>query len=555
MAQDVTDSIELLGNPSEGSNLSGMNQSVWDLQEFDGRIYLGGGNTTNNKGRVDIWSYDPGSVTFSEEQSNINTEAIEIFRVIDDRLYVPGADPVDGNALKYYYLDQGGQWTGVSDNLNMAHIRDITKAGPDHIIGVGNSRNTKGDTGIVRSTPNGADFERASDNAPYPGYWPATAFYSAINYDGKIIATSYSFNFSPSLNYVPLADGTYTQEYLSGIGVYEPTANRATFSKVKFDLSAGFVFPESNDHLNLTDFLPVIIPAYLPEVPGGYCLRFSSNVELGETLLYTLRCYSVNTTMPDNYYQNMYMRTGGLYVKTKLQGRPTSVIFPSDPAAIGEDVLIVDGKFEALAVKKVSNTEYINSVWTSPTPQVLTSWVKKFEFTTASRAKSFEYLNGAYYFGVGAHRTENASEAGNILRHQFAAPPAADYETLSSYVDWGAIPVDQRAADDDPDGDGQKNLWEIALGSDPTSASVSTYPAANYVDHADGSRITTLSYPKVSTGIVYASEVSSDLSDWSTTGFSTETFNSESGLYEVSHTAQPDLKRLFFRLKVSQSEN
>ena len=64
---DLTASIELLGTPTSGTNLNGRDRSVWDLQFFDGRIYLGSGNTTTNPGKNIVWSYSPATGAFTNE--------------------------------------------------------------------------------------------------------------------------------------------------------------------------------------------------------------------------------------------------------------------------------------------------------------------------------------------------------------------------------------------------------------------------------------------------------------------------------------------------------
>ena len=60
---DVTSSIQKIGNPFLDKSVYGRN--VWDMQLFNGRIYMGHGDTNSNVGPIPIWSYQPLSKGFT----------------------------------------------------------------------------------------------------------------------------------------------------------------------------------------------------------------------------------------------------------------------------------------------------------------------------------------------------------------------------------------------------------------------------------------------------------------------------------------------------------
>ncbi|MGF1531447.1 MAG: cadherin repeat domain-containing protein [Puniceicoccaceae bacterium] len=413
---DVTDSIQRIGNPHVGTNLSGRARSNWDLQWFDGRLYLGAGNTTTNPGSNRVWSFSPTTGLFTNELL-ANTEAIENYRVIDGRLYLPAADPASGDSQKFYYRDPGGEWVSVSGGPNMAHIRDLAKVGDNQLFMVGNSRNPSTQIGLVTSTLNGGELKRPSQLSP-PffgdfGYGSDSFFYSVINYNGLTIATNGYFDFGNRFLYDFSAKG-FTDKLINGIGIYDATTD-------SYSSLAEATVNSRDDFIETSDFLPISKPVALPGNGDEYLARFFASASVGNRLVYSLRAYSL--TSYNNYYTRYYQATLGAYVKTQLQGEPIFIQFPTRLLALGEDVLELDGAFYVLATTKVANNNFIISVHRSSTPEVSSSWQELFHFNTVSRAKSFEYVNGIFYFGLGADDGENTSAAGDLLRYVYDFEP------------------------------------------------------------------------------------------------------------------------------------
>ncbi len=96
--------MELLGNPGMGAySARPYARNIWDLQTFDGRLYIGDGNSSNldpdpNAGPVDLYYWMPEGTGFVNHFT-IEDEQVDVFRVIDGSLYIPCHDPLETWAI------------------------------------------------------------------------------------------------------------------------------------------------------------------------------------------------------------------------------------------------------------------------------------------------------------------------------------------------------------------------------------------------------------------------------------------------------------------------
>lgn len=122
---DVTLKLEYLGNPLSQDGKKGRALNVWDLQVFDGKIYLGGGSTVTNAGPINVWAYNPAPESFVKEYT-VQEEAIEHYKVFGNQLYIPAADPRNSDHNKYYRQNDDNTWSKyTSSNVKLAHVRDL----------------------------------------------------------------------------------------------------------------------------------------------------------------------------------------------------------------------------------------------------------------------------------------------------------------------------------------------------------------------------------------------------------------------------------------------
>ena len=138
--KDVTSRMENLGIPLAqrfqdkaygGSGAYARN--VWDLKAFDGRLYIGAGNSSNggpasNAGPVPIFSYDPKTRKFAQEW-NAPDEQLDVFHEFSDGcLYVPGHDPKEDWKLGNFYRrpkGKDGKWEKVRTLPDGVHCYDM----------------------------------------------------------------------------------------------------------------------------------------------------------------------------------------------------------------------------------------------------------------------------------------------------------------------------------------------------------------------------------------------------------------------------------------------
>ncbi|UCG56319.1 MAG: hypothetical protein JSU70_15805 [Phycisphaerales bacterium] len=131
---DVTLHIENLGSPfleMRGSGLLALYRrlargkcrdgewiyarNIWDMHVYDGRVYLGAGNSSNfppavNAGPVPIVCYDPVKENFLKE-GTVDDEQIDVYYTHGGRLYIPGHDPTRSWKLGNFYLRRNnGRW-------------------------------------------------------------------------------------------------------------------------------------------------------------------------------------------------------------------------------------------------------------------------------------------------------------------------------------------------------------------------------------------------------------------------------------------------------------
>ena len=97
-------------------------RNPWDMTYFGGRVYVGQGNSDNdgspdgNAGPMKIVSFVPGITGFRYEgygtSSTLPEEQIDVIKVIDGSLYIPGHDPrLDWTIRTVYKLtDAGSTW-------------------------------------------------------------------------------------------------------------------------------------------------------------------------------------------------------------------------------------------------------------------------------------------------------------------------------------------------------------------------------------------------------------------------------------------------------------
>ncbi|NLE60489.1 MAG: hypothetical protein GX616_19260 [Planctomycetes bacterium] len=136
VSTDVTLHLEVVGEPFKarwpGQWTYACN--IWDMQAYEGRIYLGCGSYDNsepapNAGPVPIVCFDPRRNGFVYETA-IFEEQIDRYCIIDGRLCIPGCDPkLQSWDLGNYYVRQDGRWKKHRKLPGGLHCFDLCKYG------------------------------------------------------------------------------------------------------------------------------------------------------------------------------------------------------------------------------------------------------------------------------------------------------------------------------------------------------------------------------------------------------------------------------------------
>ncbi|MGZ6124416.1 MAG: WD40/YVTN/BNR-like repeat-containing protein [Myxococcales bacterium] len=156
--KEVTGALQLLGNPTEKRWPSGewvYARNPWSLRAFEGRIYLGSGNSNNpppaaNAGPVDLWALDARTGAFpAEPEYVVPDEQVDVFRSLSDGLWIPGHDSrVTGR--------DDGRVKGESkfDHLKRL-LKTLVHIPADWALGNAHCKRAGGKWETLRSIPNG----------------------------------------------------------------------------------------------------------------------------------------------------------------------------------------------------------------------------------------------------------------------------------------------------------------------------------------------------------------------------------------------------------------
>jgi RNA polymerase sigma factor (sigma-70 family) len=127
-------------------------RSVWCLQPYRGRVYVGYGDWGKNRGPIQVWSFapeardgpaNPGRYGFSAGQNprvaftheyTVQEHSIDRFRVCAGRLAIPGIDGCreggpDGMAFGSVYIREKGYWRMLSSLPQARHVYDVLQVG------------------------------------------------------------------------------------------------------------------------------------------------------------------------------------------------------------------------------------------------------------------------------------------------------------------------------------------------------------------------------------------------------------------------------------------
>ena len=157
------ESFTLVGkNPFAAAQPTPLGQRLHTLEGWRHELYMGYGDYDENTGPIEVSIYNPRLNTFAGKL-RFDTEAIEIYRRIGERLYAPAIDPVgSGQSATVAIGEPDGRWWN-NKSVFMTHVFDIaTLDGTDLWLAGSRGSNAL----VVRSSDGGTSWTTALTLAP-----------------------------------------------------------------------------------------------------------------------------------------------------------------------------------------------------------------------------------------------------------------------------------------------------------------------------------------------------------------------------------------------------
>jgi hypothetical protein len=98
-------------------------RSAWDMQYYNGKIYIASGDLWRNRGPINIWSMDVNG-TFQSE-FKVDDEQIILFRNYEGKLFIPGADAIESWDFGNIYIKDNMTWSKYRTLPCAVHVCDV----------------------------------------------------------------------------------------------------------------------------------------------------------------------------------------------------------------------------------------------------------------------------------------------------------------------------------------------------------------------------------------------------------------------------------------------
>ena len=330
-------------------------RNPWDMQTYNGKVYIGSGDFNSNKAPSLIACYDPETDKATVFQDRLDDEQVSNFAIIDGRLIAAGIDPSNNAILHYFELNADGT---AFINYAMPYdwrLHNFDMIGFDGKIFIGaGTDDTKNRTAAVVSTNGGKSFSGVNmikdgmnvTGANIGSGWSRVYQYLTLNGDLYCYLTHSS-------------DSSY-----NGFYKYDANANQFNFH------SAGSGFASTGDKFfNL----------------------FKESLEFaGKSVMCT--GYFLTSTDMKTFTKNTFAGSNASYL---------------DMVVIGDELYVL--------AATGSSGSYTNTVYKTKN---LSTFTKVLEFDAETYMISMEYVDGTFVFGAGApsNTTTPSTMCGDIFR-------------------------------------------------------------------------------------------------------------------------------------------
>ena len=376
--RDVTDKLENLGIPLAADypdaafgGCGAYARNVWALQPYDGRLFIGCGNSANggpaaNAGPVPVVAYDPVRGVFEREWTAPD-EQIDVFRVLaDGRLCVPGHDPREDWSFGNFYRRAAGSaaWEKVRTLPKGIHVYDM------------------------------AEFDGALCACGFGTYESADGGRTFVHADGP---RYYAFLRFPQSLYAA-GDASQCRKGMLAKATDSNDGVRARPMLARKRRARAFEQPVAAS--------PARLYPSTPEATNAV-LRVARPSALGDRVVY----------IGGIVHNDHQFWPVGLYTATDGEEGPQAERVPLPAGARpwctvreGDDVYVL------FSLKDADGVRTVNHVWVSRDARTFVPWLS-FRADTFARAMAF--LDGSVYFGLGTEIADHGRFADNRLDVKF----------------------------------------------------------------------------------------------------------------------------------------
>ncbi|HEY7065655.1 MAG TPA: hypothetical protein VII06_29540 [Chloroflexota bacterium] len=370
-----------LGNPFTDKPI--FSRNVWAMQAFGDRIYLGYGDFQDNTGPLPVRYLGTAIRQFGTDtivgpslgscpagpgkDYCLDEEQIYGFRVIDNLLYIPGTDSEESWLLGNFYTKSLADTSWVKHRTvpNGVHVLDVQKfrdpasvsGAAELFAGIGSDvpPMIRISTDDGQTTTNWRSPTITPDAQP-----PVDRVYRFFTLNGALYASAVSFDGGGQILLRYDSNSTFTR-------LPAATGNR--------------MFPDQ------------------PDAAGNFAgwLRVFREVYVGNTIVYL-------------GLGNDFAAPFGLYRAAAID-QAQRIALPVAEASPMDLLRATDGQVYVLGQSSAAGS-YTNYVFASAD---LATWTEVLRFPATTFARSFAYLDGAFYFGMGTTRAEASTAAGDIL--------------------------------------------------------------------------------------------------------------------------------------------
>ena len=367
---DRTRAVEKVGNPFITKYPNGehiYSRNIWDMQVFNGRIYFGGGNSSNlgpssNSGPVPIAAFDPRRKRFFVEET-VADEQIDVIRLFGNDLIIPGHDATQGwDWGNFYKRTRSGKWNMHRNIPKAVHVYDLLATEERWFAAIGVP---DGLAAVAVSSDSGASWVNQ--------LLGEGRVYNFLQVGSDVYAVKLCKKASTSYSCISL---------LQDDGRFRPL----------YDLGAAELFPDTTGSLART--------------------RVVRSLPLNSQTLY------IGAKKHNDHQSKPF----GVFSATSRDGilRVNRIDLP--PGHVPRDILVhKDSVF--LLTSEESDGATVNRVLRS-TKSDTSEWRELVSFRHQTFARSFEFLSNAFYFGMGCEVSDPEDwqldelklETGDILR-------------------------------------------------------------------------------------------------------------------------------------------